>query len=286
MAGNPYTEPVFETAVEADVVYAKAIGYWSRTDITAHPQKMISRPLILRELDLMLDIYLPKGDPSASRPLLLMMHGGAFLIGNKNDTGQSAWCRHFASLGYVAVSIDYRMGFCLNRESVNRAEQDAVEDAVNALSYLLEREDLRIDPERIFVAGTSAGAAIALTLAFDPPGNMPPCRIRAVGDLWGYVHDLAVLENARIPVIAFQSEKDPVVPFKKGYPMRSWFSCMGVVFGTSEQSRKAEASGLRFDLYPCPEKGHRLHMDNKGELTPRFYEIRDKMTTFFSEALN
>ena len=164
-----YRTPSFGVEVLADVVYGRADGYWSEA-----PERrpfpvgmMVWEGMKRRPQDLKMDIYQPAGDPSATRPLLLMMHGGAYWIGNKGEKGQVAWCRHFASLGYVAASIDYRLGFRPHKAAIVKAEWDAVEDADCALVYLLGREDLRIDPERVFVAGTSAGATTALHLAYE-----------------------------------------------------------------------------------------------------------------------
>jgi acetyl esterase/lipase len=289
----PYLTPAFEVGVEAGVVYAEKDGYWSQGS-SAGPQ--LSQVALMRHpLSLKMDIYFPEGDGSESRPLLLMMHGGSFLFGNREEAGQVAWCRHFASLGYVAASIDYRLGFWPSRHGLLQAEQDALDDADSALAYLLGRGDLRIDPARVFAAGTSAGAILALGLAYSLYGERPPkgsrprlgadFRIRAVGDLWGYVRDLAVLENAHVPILAFQSEQDPVVPFDRGYPMQARV-VSDAVYGTRATCERATALGIRCALHPCPEKRHRLHMDKEGRLTPRYYEIRDAMAAFFAEEMS
>ncbi len=289
---RPYLDPAFETGVEAGVVYAVRDGYWSQG--TSSGPKLSQVALLRRPLDLKADIYTPCGDGSGRRPLLLMMHGGSFLFGNREEAGQAAWCRHFASLGYVAVSIDYRLGFWPSKHGLLQAEADALDDADSALAYLLRREDLRIDPDRVFAAGTSAGAILAMGLAYGLYGAHPPkgtqprlgpeFRIRAVGDFWGYVRDLSILEHARVPILAFQSEQDPVVPFDRGYPLRApAFS--PEVYGTRATCTRAAELGIPCALHPCPEKRHRLHLDKEGRLTPRYYEIRDAMAAFFAETM-
>lgn len=288
----PYMTPTFEAGVETGVVYAEKDGYWSQGS-SAGPQ-LSQVALMRRPLALKMDIYYPEGDNSESRPLLLMMHGGSFLFGNREEAGQVAWCRHFASLGYVAASIDYRLGFWPSKHGLLQAERDALDDADSALAYLLGRADLRIDPERVFAAGTSAGAILALGLAYSLYGARPPkgsrlrlgpdFRICAVGDLWGYVRDLAVLENAHVPILAFQSEQDPVVPFDHGFPMQARL-VLDAVYGTRATCERASALGIRCILHSCPEKRHRLHLDKEGRLTPRYYEIRDALTSFFAEEM-
>ena len=280
-----YTTPSYEVAVERDVVYATAEGYWSRAPQGAPQEvkKLLSEMQEPQPLKLLADIYTPVKDSSESRPLLVMLHGGAFLMGYKEETAHAAWCQYFASLGYVAVSLDYRLGFHPNKNSYAAAEQAAVEDLEQALTYLLARKDLGIDPERVFLAGTSAGAATALSLAYRPRQNNPSYRIRGVANCWGYVHSLDILENARVPILSYQSKRDPVVPYRRGYPMNMFF--VGNCYGTAKVAERAAALGIRSEHHAFPEKEHRLQVDRQGQLTPHFYEIRDRMATFFAECM-
>ena len=103
-------------------------------------------------------------------------------------------------------------------------------------------------------------------------------RVRAVANLWGFVHDLDILENACVPILSFQSEKDPVVPYREGRPIMTAYT-----YGTWAIHQKAIALGIPSQHHPCPEKGHRLHLDKAGALTPMFYEIRDAMASFFAK---
>ena len=295
----PFTAPTYEVTVERDVPYATAMGYWSHAPVG--DKKATGRLLLhsgrRKPLTLEMDIYTPVGDDSdAKRPLLLMMHGGSFFIGHKDEPGQAGWCRYFASLGYVAVSIDYRLGYHASRNEFREAELRALEDADAALDFLLRREDLRIDKDRIFVAGTSAGAITALNLAFGLYGDKPmdrvkplrdkDFRIRAVVNLWGAVHDLSILENASVAILSFQSEKDPMVPYDYGYPMgKTGRLISDPMYGTHAIYEKALEIGLRAEHHPCPEARHRLHLDDEMKETPRFYEIRDAMVNFFAEQM-
>lgn len=289
----PFTTPKFEVTVERDVVYAQAEGFWTHAPVGERGTVGDLAPELLktRPLDLDMDIYLPDGDKSKQRPLLLMMHGGSFFVGNKEEKGQAGWCEYFASLGYVAVSINYRLGFRPSRKDIAAAELRALEDADAALDYLLAREDLRIDPDRIFAAGTSAGAMTALRLAFRPPGKHP--HIKAVANLWGAVHDLSVLQYSDTPILSFQSPNDPVMPYGRGYPFQSGKGkfqpptriFIEVMYGTRAVHERAIELGIRTEHYPCPEPRHRLHIGDDGDYTPRFYEIRDRMVEFFASEM-
>ena len=294
----PFTTPAYDVTVERDVPYATADGYYTEAPVgdKGATFKLLFHSGIPKPVTLKMDIYQPAGAPDGPRPLLLMMHGGSFFIGHKTEPGQAGWCEYFASLGYVAVSIDYRLGFHALKSEIREAENRALEDADAALDYLLRREDLQIDPGRIFVAGTSAGGMTALNLAFRLYGNRPMApvkprrakdfRIRAVGNLWGSVHDLSVLENAAVPILSFQSENDPVMPYDFGYPLGFAGRLLSdPMYGTHAIYEKAVAIGLRAEHHPCQEARHRLHLDDDMQYTPRFYEIRDAMVKFFAEQM-
>lgn len=284
----PFTSPVYEVSVEQNVPYATAMGYYTHSPIGDKKEtgKLLFHSGIPKPVTLEMDIYTPSGDGDAPRPLLLMMHGGFFFFGNKEEPGQVGWCKYFASLGYVAVSIDYRLGFHALKKEFREAEHRALEDADAALDYLLSREDLRIDRNRIFAAGTSAGAMTALSLAFRTDGKVP---IRAVANLWGGVHDLSVLERASVPILSFQSVADPVMPYDRGFPLPKIAWLLRVlsdpIYGTHAVHEKAVSLGLRAEHHPCSEARHRLHLDDALEYTPRFYEIRDSMAEFFAEEM-
>lgn len=133
---------------------------------------------------LTMDLFLPICDDVnqvSTRPLLIWIHGGAFLAGDKNDPSIQAMCRSFAKRGYVTASIDYRLGFISDSKAWNcnyndyecifatdsvewsRAYYRGVQDAKGALRYLINRnQEFRIDPDNVFVAGESAGSFIAL----------------------------------------------------------------------------------------------------------------------------
>ena len=61
------------------------------------------------------DLYQPKSDTTNNRPLVIVVHGGAFVSGSKDDQTQPivGYCDSLAARGYVVASIDYRIGFIL-----------------------------------------------------------------------------------------------------------------------------------------------------------------------------
>ena len=61
-------------------------------------------------IDLLMDIYLPDADNRTQRPVLILAHGGSFIGGSKTaDNSIVELCGRFAKLGYVTVSMNYRL---------------------------------------------------------------------------------------------------------------------------------------------------------------------------------
>jgi hypothetical protein len=153
---------------------------------------------------LKMDVFLPVCDDNGGqnlRPLLMWIHGGAFLAGDKNDVSIQNLCKEFAKRGYVTASIDYRLGFvsddvlwqcnypnysCVfasdSAEWV-RAYYRAVQDAKGALRYLVNRSNTyHIDANNLFVAGESAGAFTALGVALMDTLSEKPSQTLALPD--------------------------------------------------------------------------------------------------------
>ena len=90
----PFTTPAYQVKVEKDVPFATAPGYYTHAPIgdKRATLKLMFHSGIPKPVTLEMDIYAPAGDdPSAKRPLLMMMHGGSFFIGNKSEPGQKGW---------------------------------------------------------------------------------------------------------------------------------------------------------------------------------------------------
>ncbi len=127
---------------------------------------------------LRMEIYAPANDTLSQRPVVLVAYGGSFVTGSRADVAPI--CSELARLGYVAVAMDYRVGFFLpNQSATMHAVMRCVHDLKGCIRYLRKTvaEDgnpYRIDPERIIVGGISAGAIGALHLTYmDQPSELP-----------------------------------------------------------------------------------------------------------------
>jgi hypothetical protein len=61
-------------------------------------------------VDLVLDIYKPKLDSNCLRPIVVLVHGGAWFAGSKEDVYMKLMSREFAKKGWVVANINYRLG--------------------------------------------------------------------------------------------------------------------------------------------------------------------------------
>ena len=173
-AQRRYLDEVFtDVIVESDVIYGENF-----TVITGAP--------VLE--DLMMDIYMPdesRDTEVAMRPLIIMAHAGSFLpkglntlpFGNRKDSSLVEMCTQFARRGWVAVSMNYRLGWnplATDQEgkastimnAVYRSAQDArtcvrffQEDAATENAY-------NVDTTKITVGGSNSGGYTALAAGY------------------------------------------------------------------------------------------------------------------------
>jgi acetyl esterase/lipase len=108
-------------------------------------------------LDLRLDVYRHRSCPSGC-PTLLQVHGGAWVVGSKNEQGVPLMV-HLASRGWVCVSADYRL-------SPRATFPDHLVDLKRAVRWIREHgAEYGADPDFLVVTGGSAGGHLAALLA-------------------------------------------------------------------------------------------------------------------------
>jgi len=109
------------------------------------------------------DVYLPRNGVE-NAPVLLQIHGGAWLVGNKRQQGRPLMNRMSAA-GWVCVAINYRLA---PRDKMPAA----IIDVKLAIAWIRDHiAEYGGDPTRIVVSGGSAGghlAAMAALTVNDP----------------------------------------------------------------------------------------------------------------------
>ncbi|SFC55038.1 acetyl esterase [Halobiforma haloterrestris] len=107
--------------------------------------------------DLPIRYYEPRAAP-ADEPLVLYLHGGGWVIGGLET--HDVTCRKLAAeSGYPVVSVDYRL-------APEHPFPAALRDCYAALEWATEAApDLEADPDRIVLAGDSAGGNLAAATA-------------------------------------------------------------------------------------------------------------------------
>jgi acetyl esterase/lipase len=137
-----------------------------------------------------LDLYVPAGRPGPI-PLVVFIHGGAWMTGDKRAEYAVGVVALLLDQGYAVASVNYR----LSDEAIFPAQLLDVKAAIRWLRT--NGPGKRIDPDRIAVAGESAGAHLAALLGtsagefeLDDPALGSPgvsSAVQAVVDWYGPV---------------------------------------------------------------------------------------------------
>ncbi|MFT4200326.1 alpha/beta hydrolase [Gordonia sp. (in: high G+C Gram-positive bacteria)] len=106
--------------------------------------------------DTMLDVYRAHG-ATGSAPTVVWIHGGGWLSGDKTDMAH--YLSRIAGAGFTVVSLNYSL-------APDRRYPLAVEQLNEGLRFLVDHAaEYGIDPDRLVLAGDSAGANLASQLS-------------------------------------------------------------------------------------------------------------------------
>lgn len=137
-----------------------------------------------------LDVYLPK-KPVKNAPVLLFLHGGGFMEGDRAHYGYVA--RPYAEKGIVTVVSGYRMA---KRGVPYPAQSDDTKAAIVWIYKNIAK--FGGDPNTIFVSGHSVGATLSGEVSFDrswmKQAGVPHDAIKGIAAISGD-YDLSPGEN-------------------------------------------------------------------------------------------
>ena len=226
--------------------------------------------------DLLLDFYTaaPDAGPCADtlrKPVIIHVFGGGFFTGIRNHPDDRIWYRQMADAGYHVAAIDYRLGlkgrtlrFNLSGLTILREViQVAVDDLFAATNYLIDHSaELGIDPDRIIVSGSSAGAITALQAEWEIVNGKPEARALPAwfnyGGIMAFSGAVFSMEgNVRFPqkpcpILLLHGTADRIVPYKSiGLP--------GIQFaGSDALAKKLEKAGCNLQIYRFRDLGHEV----------------------------
>lgn len=108
-----------------------------------------------------LDLFIPKSAEARKWPVLIYIHGGAWVSGDKSQYSDLA--ESMAKRGLALAVMNYRLA------SSGHQHPAPLEDCARAIAWLRESaEKYSLNSSRISLCGHSAGAHIAAMIALDP----------------------------------------------------------------------------------------------------------------------
>jgi len=264
--GNRYLNYIFnDVQVTSDVPYGQNLKFDGTNQV------------------LSCDVYEPLGDNVSNRAAVIVAHGGFFLSGSKTGPDVVPICQRLAKMGYVAISIQYRLGINITADlagPMTEAVMRGVQDGKAAVRFLrktaaVDGNPYNIDPNEIYIAGSSAGGYIALHMAYlDDISELPAfvnlnnpglsgalegesgnpgysSDVKAIVNICGAIGDTSWIHAGDEPALLFHGTDDQTVPY--GSAMQYAFGIAPVleVDGSASINEKMNQVGLEhcFEIY-------------------------------------
>ena len=169
-------------------------------------------------IELKLDLYLPKNRTNPT-PTLILFHGGGWVDGQKERN--VLYLLPYLAMGWAAVNVEYRTG----HQSPAPA---AVEDTRCALRWVgYHAREYSLDPSKFVLTGTSAGGHLSLITGMLPANTVfdRQCTIQG-NDRW----NTATVPEPKVAAIVNWFGISDVAdlldgPNAKNY-VREWFGSM------------------------------------------------------------
>jgi len=180
--------------------------------------------------DVVVRVHRPVGAEGALA-CVYSMHGGGYVLGSyaMDDARFDSWCQRY---GIVGVSVEYRL-------APETPYPGPLEDAYSGLRWVYENhQTLGVDPERIGIAGVSAGGGLAAGLAL-------LARDRAEVPLRFQLLECPMLDDRQVTA---SSRLDGLAIWTKESNEFGWRSYLGELYGTPDvpaYAAPARATDLR-----------------------------------------
>ena len=209
-----------------------------------------------RERNLSLDLYRPASPANGPAPVVVFLYGGSWRNGERGQYGFVG--QRLAQSGVLAIVADYRT-------FPRTVFPGFVEDAAGAVAWArVHAGEHGGDPQRLYVAGHSAGAQIAALIGVDArylaPHGMKPRDLAGVIGLSGpYDFEIAGYEDVFGPEaqwpqaqpIRFVDGDEPPFLLVHGTGDR-----VVEAKDSQELADKLRNAGVRAELLWLPDAGH------------------------------
>ncbi len=135
---------------------------------------------------LLLDLTVPKAPATGLRPVMMVVHGGAWRSGSKSGGGERGLAGAMAQRGYVVASVEYRFAPKWHWPA-------QIDDVQRAVRWMRQHAaEFGADPQRVGAIGGSAGGHLVSLLGtmatreeVDAELTGVPSQVQAVVDLFG-----------------------------------------------------------------------------------------------------
>jgi acetyl esterase/lipase len=183
-------------SVEVAKIPALAAAAYGRPHMTMPPTpvfRLSDIPFLGANRKEKLDLYFPSGDFRSNRPAVVFIHGGGFTGGDKAEYRSASVSADLCRAGYVVVSCNYVLG----PKTKEGVWPQNIADCRNAVRWVrAHAKELGVNPDKIAVAGGSAGGYLALMVGLSDdktgPGGDPAAKVSAkvsaVIDMYGVVN--------------------------------------------------------------------------------------------------
>ena len=141
-----------------------------------------------------MDIYLPADRNSSTTPLAILIHGGGWSGGDKQDFGLFIMELQKRLPGYAIANINYRLAS--NNNNLFPTQENDIKAAVE---FLLNKSGEYKISKQLVLIGASAGAHLALLHSYKH--NTNNSNIKAVVSLFGPTELVSLYNNAPNPNI-------------------------------------------------------------------------------------
>ena len=273
-----------KTIITIIAVLSTASGMWAQSDTYLFEKR--------DTCDLFLDIYNPSSGSQTTymgkdKPTILFMFGGGFIRGARNDESYIPWFQALTEDGYRVISIDYRLGLKgSNKVGVaqvnvlDKAIHMGVEDLFSATAFICDNaEVLGIDPSNIVIAGSSAGAIIAMQAEYEIcnktswteilPENFRYAGVMSFsGAILSREGKVDYKVHSPAPTLMLHGTADELVPYRQ-----IAFFNLGF-FGGGKLVGRFKKFGYNYNMYHFIDYGHEIagSMTTTMDLQKRFLQ--------------